>query len=39
MVDSAEQRTAAGEVAAAVEGVRELDNQLRTQDALRPRFN
>lgn len=39
MVDSAEQRRAAEEVVAAVEGVREIENQLRTQDALRPRFN
>ncbi len=39
MVNSAEDRTAAGEVVAALEGVREVDNQLRTQDTLRPRFN
>lgn len=39
MVDSAEQRTAVGEVVAGVEGVREIDDQLRTQDAIRPRFN
>ncbi|OGA08534.1 MAG: hypothetical protein A3D95_09920 [Betaproteobacteria bacterium RIFCSPHIGHO2_12_FULL_69_13] len=39
VVDGAEQRTAVSEVAAAVAGVRELDDRLRTGDEVRPRFN
>jgi cytidylate kinase len=39
MVHSAEQRAAASEVAAAVDGVRELDERLRAIESLRPRFN
>ena len=38
VVDSAEERVAACEVAGAVPGVRELDDRLRSADALRPRF-
>jgi len=38
VVRSAEQLAAAGEVAGAVEGVRELRERLRAADALRPRF-
>ena len=39
VVDDAAQRAAAGEVAAAVEGVRELRDCLRAHDELRPRFS
>jgi cytidylate kinase len=38
VVDSAEVRTDACEVAAAVPGVRELDDKLRSPDSVRPRF-
>jgi cytidylate kinase len=38
MLDNAEQRTAVNEVAAGVDGTREIDDQLRTTDAVRPRF-
>jgi cytidylate kinase len=39
MVQTAEERVAASEVAAAVEGVRELDERLRAIEELRPRFS
>lgn len=39
VLDTAEQRQAVTEVAASVAGVREIDDQLRTHDGLRPRFN
>jgi cytidylate kinase len=39
VLDTAEQQLAVSEVAAAVKGVREIDNQVRTTDGLRPRFN
>ncbi len=39
VVDGAGQRAAVSEVAAAVAGVRELDDRLRTGDEVRPRFN
>lgn len=39
MVASADLRMACAEVAGGVAGVRELDDQLRSQDALRPRFS
>lgn len=39
VVDTAEQRAAASEVAAGVDGVREIDDQLRSTDAIRPRFS
>ena len=39
VVDSDEQRTAVSEVAAAVAGVRVLDDKLRATEALRSRFN
>jgi cytidylate kinase len=39
VVDSDEQRTAAGELAAAVAGVRVLDDKLRATEGLRSRFN
>jgi cytidylate kinase len=38
MLDNAEQRIAVNEVAAGVGGAREIDDQLRTTDAVRPRF-
>lgn len=38
VVDSAEERTDTCEVAAAVGGVRELEDRLRSPDAVRPRF-
>lgn len=39
VLDTAEQRQAVTEVVASVAGVREIDDQLRTHDGLRPRFN
>jgi len=39
VLDTAEQQLAVSEVTASVKGVREIDNQLRTTDGLRPRFN
>jgi cytidylate kinase len=39
VLDTAEQQLAVSEVAATVKGVLEIDNQLRTTDGLRPRFN
>lgn len=39
VLETAEQRQAVTEVAASVAGVREIDDQLRTHDGLRPRFN
>ena len=38
VVDSAEERSDACEVAAAVAGVREIDDKLRSPDSVRPRF-
>ena len=38
-LDTADQRSAVNEVTATVLGVREIDDQLRTQDGLRPRFS
>ena len=39
VLDTAEEQLAMSEVAATVKGVREIDNQLRTADGLRPRFS
>jgi cytidylate kinase len=39
ILDSADERNAVNEVAASVQGVREIEDQLRTKDGLRPRFN
>jgi cytidylate kinase len=39
VLETAEERQAVTEVAASVAGVREIDDQLRTHDGLRPRFN
>jgi cytidylate kinase len=39
MVDTTEQRNAVNEASAAVAGVREIDDQLRAADGLRPRFS
>jgi cytidylate kinase len=39
MLDTWEQRVAVNEVTGCVDGVLEIDDQLRTSDAIRPRFN
>jgi cytidylate kinase len=39
ILENAEDRSAVNEVVASVQGVREIDDQLRTKDAMRPRFN
>jgi len=39
ILDTLDERSAVNEVAASVQGVREIDDQMRTKDGLRPRFN
>jgi cytidylate kinase len=39
VLDTIDERSAVNEVAASVQGVREIEDQLRTKDGLRPRFN
>jgi cytidylate kinase len=39
ILETVDERSAVNEIAASVQGVREIDDQLRTKDGLRPRFN